>query len=141
MGNLACFFAGNAEKRENKKIVVSSRFKDEDGKTIPWEVRIISAEEDEKIRKECTKTVPVIGKKGQFREHFNSNEYLTKLTVKSIVSPDLNNKELQDSYRVMGAEALIKTMLYKDEFDKLTEKLLEDSEAEDINDLIDTAKN
>ncbi len=141
MGNLSCFFAGNAEKRENKKIVVSSRFKDEGGKPIPWEVRIISAEEDEKIRKECTKTIQVVGKKGQFRERFDSNEYLTKLAVKSVVSPDLHNAELQNSYRVMDAEALIKTMLYKDEFDQLTEKLIEDSAAEDINDLIDTAKN
>lgn len=141
MGNLSCFFAGKAEKRENKKIVVSSRFKDENGNPIPWEVRIISADEDEKIRKECTRTVPVTGKKGQFRERFDSNEYLTKLAVKSVVSPDLYNAELQNSYRVMSAEELIKTMLYKDEFDTLTEKLIEDSAAEDINDLIDTAKN
>ena len=32
MSNLSCFLAGNVEKRENKKVVVSNRFKDKDGK-------------------------------------------------------------------------------------------------------------
>lgn len=141
MGSLSNFFAGNVEKRENKKIVVSNRFKDEKGRPIAWEIRSISAEEDEAIRKECTKSIPVVGKKGQYRQSFDSNAYLTKLAVKSVVFPDLYNAELQNSYKVMGEEALIKAMLYKDEFDVLTEQLVADSQAEDINDLIEEAKN
>lgn len=140
MSSLTSFLAGNVEKRENKKVVVSNRFKDK-GKPVEWEIRSISAEEDELIRKECTKNVPIPGKRNQYRQTFDSNAYLVKLAVKSVVFPDLNDAELQNSYGVMGAEALITKMLYKDEFDSLTEQLVSDSQAEDINDLVEEAKN
>lgn len=140
MSELSCFLAGNVEKRENKKVVVSDRFKDK-GKPVEWEIRSISAEEDEAIRKLCTKKVQVVGKKNQFTSEFDANGYLSKLAAKAVVFPDLNNAELQNSYGVMGAEALIKTMLYKDEFDRLTECLIDSTQTEDINELVDEAKN
>ena len=141
MSSLTGFLAGNVEKRENKKIVVSNRFKDAKGNPIPWEIRSISANEDELIRKECTKNVPIVGKRNQYRQTFDSNAYLTTLAVKSVVFHDLNDAELQNSYNVMGAEQLIVTMLYKDEFDILTEQLVADSQTEDINELVEEAKN
>ena len=141
MSNLSCFLAGNVEKRENKKIVVSNRFKDKDGKPIEWEIRSISAEEDEAIRKSCTKKIPIVGKKNQFTQDFDANGYMAKLAAKAVVFPDLNNAELQNSYGVMGAEQLIKVMLYKDEFDYLTEQLVSNTDTDDVNELIDEAKN
>ena len=141
MSNLSCFLAGNVEKRENKKIVISNRFKDDKGKPVEWEIRSISAEEDDVLRKACTKKVPIVGKKNQFTQDFDSNGYLTKLAAKAVVFPDLNNAELQNSYGVMGAEQLIKIMLYKDEFDYLTEHLVNSTDTEDINELIEESKN
>jgi hypothetical protein len=141
MGNLSFFLAGNAERRENKKVVVSERFKDEKGKPVEWELRSISADEDEEIRKTCTRRVQVPGKKNQFTQDFDANAYLTKLAARAVVYPDLNDAELQNSYGAMGAEQLVKKMLYKDEFDALTEKLIEASETEDINELTEEAKN
>lgn len=140
MSNLSCFLAGNVEKRENKKVIISDRFKDK-GQPVEWEIRSISAEEDELLRKACTKKVQVVGKKNQFTSEFDANGYLSKLAAKAVVYPDLNNAELQNSYGVMGAEQLIKAMLYKDEFDKLTEYLVESTQTEDINELVDEAKN
>lgn len=140
MSNLSCFLAGNVEKRENKKVVVSDRFKDK-GKPVEWEIRSISAEEDEALRKSCTRKVPIVGKKNQYTQEFDGNAYLTKLAAKAVVFPDLNDAELQNSYGVMGAEQLIKVMLYRDEFEKLTDCLVESTDTEDINELIDEAKN
>jgi len=141
MSNLSCFLAGNVEKRENKKIVVSNRFKDKDNKPVEWEIRSIGADEDEALRKSCTKRVPVVGKKNQYTQDFDSNAYLAKLAAKAVVYPDLNNAELQNSYGVMGAEQLVKVMLYKDEFDYLTEMLVTAAETEDMEELVDEAKN
>ena len=140
MSNLSCFLAGNVEKRENKKVVISDRCKDK-GKPVEWEIRSISANEDEAIRKSCTKRVPVVGKKNQYTQEFDANGYLAKLAAKAVVYPDLNDAELQNSYGVMGAENLIKVMLYKDEFDCLTEQLVSAAETEDTNELVDEAKN
>lgn len=140
MSELSCFLAGNAEKRENKKAVVSERFRDKNG-PVKWEFKSISAAEDEKLRKACTKRIPVPGKKNQYTNDFDANAYLAKLAAASVVYPNLNSGELQDSYGVMGAEQVVKAMLYRDEFDRLTEVLAELSEQEDINDLVDEAKN
>lgn len=140
MGNLSCFLAGNVEKRENRKIVISDRFRDKKG-PLEWELRSISAAEDEAIRKTCTKNMPVTGKKGQYTQAFDANAYLAKLAVAAVVFPDLNDAELQNSYGVMGAEQLIKTMLYKDEFDRLADALMDAADMEDINDLVEEAKN
>lgn len=140
MGSLSCFLSGNAERRENKKIVISDRFKDK-GKLVEWEIRSISAEEDEAIRKECTKRVAVAGKKNQYTQDFDTNIYLTKLAARAVVFPDLNDMELQNSYHVMSAEQLIKAMLYKDEFDALSEELMSFSGSQNINDVVDEAKN
>lgn len=141
MEALSAFFAENAERKEDVSFVVSTRFKGKDGKPIPWVLQSISAEDDESLRKDCTRRVQVPGKKGQYTNSFDSNAYLVKLAVKSVKFPDLNNAELQNSYRAMGAEQLIVTMLYKDEFDALAEKLTNMSTDEDINDLVAEAKN
>ena len=36
MSNLEAFMAQNAQKPENKKIVVSNRFKNKEGKSMKW---------------------------------------------------------------------------------------------------------
>lgn len=141
MEALSFFLAGNVEKRENRKVSVSDRFRDKNGRTVQWEIRSISAAEDEQIRKACTRQTPVPGKKGQYTQTFDANAYLAKLAVAAVVYPDLNNAELQNSYGAMGAEQLVKAMLYKDEFDRLADALVDAADMEDINELVDEAKN
>lgn len=140
MSNLSAFLAGNVELRPNKKVVISERFKDK-GKPVEWEIRSVSAGEDEAIRKSCTKSVPIVGKKNQFKQEFDANLYLAKLASIAVVFPDLNDAELQQSYGVMGSENLIRKMLYKDEFDALAEAIVSATDTDDINDLVDEAKN
>ncbi len=68
--------------------------------------------------------------------------YLGKLAVACTVFPDLNSKELQDSYKVMGAETLLKTMLtpgeYADYISKVQEVCGFDASLQED---VDTAKN
>lgn len=114
--SLSGFLAQNALQVENIKFVVSKRFLGEDGKPIPWEIKTITGTEDEALRKSCAKRVPVPGKKNQFQKEVDYDLYLGKLAAACTVFPDLDNKELQDSYHVMGAEALLKTMLTPGEY-------------------------
>ena len=106
----------NPIKEENKKVVVSKRFVDAEGKPIKWEIRAITAEEDEALRKSCTRKVQVPGKKGQFTQEIDTNEYLGLLAVTCTVFPNLNDAELQNAYGVMGADALLKKMLNAGEY-------------------------
>ena len=49
--SLSAFMAQNAKQVENRKIVASQRFVGADGKPMEWEIRSISASENQKLRK------------------------------------------------------------------------------------------
>lgn len=123
MGDLSCFLAQNAVKVENVKYAASKRYIGSDGKPMEWEVQAITSTEDEALRKECTKRVPVVGKKGQYTQETDYNQYLGKLAARCTVYPNLNDKELQDSYHVMGADSLLKAMLTAGEYAGYLEKI------------------
>lgn len=125
MNNLKGFLAENAMKVENIKHSVSKRFVGEDGKPLEWEIACITSTEDEKLRKDCTKRVSVPGKRGQFTMETDYNMYLGKLAAKCTVFPNLDDAELQNSYGVMGADTLLKTMLTPGEYADYLSKIQE----------------
>ena len=119
------FFAENVQKEELVEVVVSKRFKDADGNPITWKLACITSDEDEAIRKSCTKKVPVVGKKGMYAPETDFDAYLGKLAARCVKYPDLNNAELQNSYGVMGADNLLKKMLKPGEYQDLLKKIQE----------------
>lgn len=142
MSNLSGFLAQNALKVENVKYVVSKRFLDENGQPIPWEIRCITSTEDEALRKACTKRVPVPGKRNQFTPETDYNLYLGKLAAKCTAYPNLDDAELQNSYGVMGADALLKTMLTPGEYADYLTKVQEVNGFEvSFEEAVDEAKN
>ena len=141
MSNFAVFMAGNAAKIETVKYVASKRFS-EKGKPVEWELRAIDSDLDEAIRKESTKRVQVPGKRGQYTPETDTDKYIGKMCVASIVYPDLNNAELQDSYGVKGADALLKKMLMPGEYTELKAKVMEVNGYDmSMEELVDEAKN
>jgi len=125
MGTLSAFLAENALPVENIKFAASHRFLSPDKKPMEWEIKAISSTEDEALRKACTKRVPVPGKKNQFQRELDADAYLGKLAVACTVFPNLNDKELQDSYKVMGGDALLKAMLTPGEYADYLTKIQE----------------
>jgi len=119
------FLAQNARKVENIRHVVSSRFVDGDGNPVCWEVKCITSTEDETLRKAATRRVPVTGKRNQYTQETDYNLYLGKLAVACTVYPNLDDKELQDSYCAMGADNLLKTMLTPGEYADYLSKIQE----------------
>lgn len=122
--SLSAFLAENALPIENIKYAASPRFV-EDGKPVEWEIKAITSTEDESLRKACTKRVPIPGKKNMYQRETDYDLYLGKLSVACTVYPDLNDAALQDSYHVMGAEALLKTMLTPGEYADYLAKIQE----------------
>lgn len=121
MSNLSAFLKQNKKERANEKFVASKDFKDENGKPIEWEIRPLKSKEMDSIRAMCTK----IGGKGKSVE-FDQAKFNRFYSARATVFPDLNNKELQDSYGVMCAEDLIQELLDNDgEYSAYTQKVLE----------------
>lgn len=125
MSTLSAFLAENALTVEHVKFPASVRFLDENKKPMLWEIKTISATEDEALRKTCAKRVPIPGKKNQYQRETDYDMYLGKLAVACTVFPDLNNAELQNSYHVMGGEALLKAMLTPGEYADYIQKIQE----------------
>lgn len=113
--SLNAFLSQNAIKIENEKHVVSDRFVI-NGKPVEWEVQPITSQDDELLRKSCTKRVPIPGKNNQFTAETDFNKYVGLLAVKCTVYPNLNDAELQDSYKAMGADETLKKMLLPGEY-------------------------
>ena len=124
MSNLSAFLAQNVMQDETVKYVASKRFKD-NGKPAEWELQSVTSEQDEQIRKSCTKKVPIPGKKGQYMNDTDLEKYLGLLAAKCVVTPNLNATELQDSYGVMGADVVLKKMLKPGEYQDLLKKVQE----------------
>jgi hypothetical protein len=142
MSDLTAFLSQNAIKNETMKFIPSKRFLDEDKKPMEWEIKSISSSEDEAIRKSCTKKVQVTGKRGQYTQETDYNLYLGKLAAACTVFPNLNDAVLQNSYEVMGADALLKTMLKPGEYADYLVKIQEVNGFEvTMEELVDEAKN
>lgn len=141
MSNFAVFMAGNAEK-ETIKYPASKRFVDEKGNIVDWELRAIESDMDELLRKECTKKVPIAGKRGQYNQETDTDKYLAKVCVACTVYPNLNDAELQDFYGVKSAEALLKKMLKPGEYVEYKAKVMEVNGYDmSMEELVDDAKN
>lgn len=133
MSSLNAFL--NPIKVENKEIVISERFR-EGGKPVPFVIRPITQEENEEILRKYKKT----DKKGN--ETFDQIGYSHDLAATAVVSPDLENAELQKAYGVLGKVKLLKKMLLIGEFTTLGEAVRELSGLDkDINDDKDEVKN
>lgn len=114
--SLTAFLAENAERIENVKYIASKRFKGADGEPIPWEIRCITSEEDEKLRRKCIRSIQVPGKKHQYQNETDANLYYAKLAAACTVFPNLKDAELQNSYHAMGEEEVLKRMLTAGEY-------------------------
>lgn len=140
MSNFAVFMAG-ATNKETVKYVASKRFT-EKGKPVEWEIKPIDSDLDEMLRKECTKKVPIPGKRGQFNQETDTDKYIGKMCVACTVYPNLNDAELQDAYGVKSADALLKKMLLPGEYTEYKTKVMEVNGYDmSMDELVDEAKN
>lgn len=138
--SLSAFFANNVQSEITEEVVVSERFKDEDGKPIRWKLRAMTEAENEEIRKSCTRMKKQ--KNGMQMPDLNTDLYVAKMVVACVVYPNLKDAELLQSYGVMAPDELLKKMLLSGEYATLAEKAQEiNGFDKDINDLAEDVKN
>lgn len=111
MSNFSKFMKANKIQKQNVMHPVTRSLVDDKGEPLLWEIKPLTTKENEAIRESCTIEVPVKGKPNMYRPKVDMNQYQAKLMCAAIVSPDLNDRELQDSYGVMTPEELVKEMV------------------------------
>lgn len=111
MSDLSRFLKKNKKLKENVQYAVTKSLTDEKGQPLLWEIRPLTSKETNRLTDECTFQEQVPGKPNVFRNKINSTKLLQKMMVTSVVFPNLNDKDLQDSYGVMTPEELITEMV------------------------------
>ncbi|MCM3748032.1 phage portal protein [Paenibacillus pasadenensis] len=138
--SMKLFFAQNALQSELQEVIVSERFVDETGRPAAWKLRAISEELNEELRSQSMKRTK--GKNGQGMPELDYNAYLGRMVAACVVFPDLNDAELQQSYAVRGAAAVVRKMLLAGEFANLAAKVQEINGFDrDVSELSDEVKN
>ena len=136
MKDLKFFLKQNTIPVENQEVEVSKRFKDDAGNTVKFEIKSISNEMDDALRKQNTRQVKKA--KGVIVPELDQQKYFVDLVLKSLVYPDLDDKELQDSWGVMDSRELINAMLLAGEYTALLQEVQKingwDLNVEDIKD-------
>ena len=105
------FMKQNKIQKENTTFPATKSLMDEDGKPLNWAIKPITTKENDAIRDDCTREVAVAGKPNMFRPKLNTSKYVAMMICGSVLEPNLNDKELQDSYGVMTPEELLKEMV------------------------------
>ncbi len=81
------------------------------------------------------------GRNGSTISEFNQEEYVAKMAAAGVVYPNLKSQELQESYKAIGAEMLLRKMLRPGEYGVLLEKAQEmNGFVTDTKELIDEVK-
>lgn len=132
------FLKKNNEANETFEYTPTKKFVDEKGKTIPWVFKKLNIDEYEKIREECT----TINFADKGKTKFNNTLFNKKFVCESIVEPNVNSAELQDSYGVKKAEDLV-TKLFDNagEYYNLLGYLLEVNGFKSVGEYAEEAKN
>lgn len=113
------FMKKNKAVKENTFYPATASLCDENGKPLEWEIRALTTKETEAIREKNTLEIPVPGKPGMYRQKITEN-YVPSLICAAVVSPNLYDAELQDSYGVKTPQELIVEMIDNpDEYAKM----------------------
>lgn len=127
------FLKGNVKEIENAPLKL---FRFEDAIIL----RPLSSGEADKINDRCFENKP--GKKGKQERVFNVVRYNREICTASIVHPDLNDTELQESYNVRGADNLYSELFLLGEANQILEKVTEISGIDvSMDEEIEEAKN
>ncbi|TCJ01491.1 phage tail assembly chaperone [Cytobacillus praedii] len=116
MSKFKAFLKGNVKEAEQATLKLD-RF---DEAII---LRPLSSGEADLISDRCYKNKP--GRKGKQERVFDAIRYNREICVASVVHPDLNDSELQDSYGVRGADNLFSELFLLGEANQILEKVTE----------------
>ena len=107
--------------QEEKEVVISKRFQDENGNPVPFKIRALSQEENDNLTKQATRQVRV---NGQPLEKLDSADYTRRVIVAATVEPDFQSKEMCDAYGVLDPLLVPGKMLLSGEYARLGREIM-----------------
>lgn len=122
MSNLSAFLHP-VTVQEEKEIVISRRFLDEDGSPAKFKIRSITQDEADALLKQSTRTVKK--RDGSLERTVDDQDFNRRLIVAATLVPDFRSTELCDAYGVMDPLMVPGKMLFSGEFSNLLREILD----------------
>ncbi|MEY8339076.1 hypothetical protein AALB16_13845 [Lachnospiraceae bacterium 62-35] len=127
---------------ETKEVIISERFKDEDGNPVPFVVRVIDQETNAKLIRQAIKKSKI---NGRTVKELDETVYGNLLVVACTVEPNFKAAELCEYYKTVDPADVPGRMLSSGEYQKLVREinLLNDfvTEEKEQEELEEEAKN
>lgn len=121
MGNIKAFLQPPVME-DTKKIVISDRFKDEKGEPVPFIIRAISQEVNDRITRQSTKRTK---KQNMVIRELDDEKYMKLLIQACVVEPNFKDSELCAYYKTMDPLDVPGRMLSVGEYTRLAQEIRE----------------
>ena len=108
--------------QEEKEVVISKRFVDGQGNPVPFRIRSLTQEENDRITKQATRQVKV---NGQPVEKLDNADFSRRMVVAATVEPDFSSKEMCDAYGVLDPLLVPGKMLLSGEYGRLMAEIMQ----------------
>ena len=109
--------------QEEKEIVISRRFLDEDGNPAKFKIRSITQDEADALLKQSTRTVKK--RDGSLERTVDDQDFNRRLIVAATLVPDFKSTELCAAYGVLDPLMVPGKMLFSGEFSNLLREILD----------------
>ncbi|MFX3631851.1 MAG: phage portal protein [Candidatus Pristimantibacillus sp.] len=107
--DMSFFMKGKAAQLPEEDVVVSKRFKDNEGNPIPFKLKALPTARIEEIQEDCTKSII---KKGRVVEKkLDQQRFVARMGIESTVYPEFRDADLLASYGVNDPVILVKQIL------------------------------
>lgn len=113
-------FLNPASPEEERDVIISDRFKNEDGTTAKFRIRALKQEENDALINKCRKNHKV---NGQWQQYLDTTELGRRTVLMATVYPDFSNAELCKAYGVMDPLLVPGRMLKAGEYAKLLQEI------------------
>lgn len=107
--------------QETKEVVISNRFRDEEGNPVPFTIKALTQEQNDALTRKCRRVQTV---KGQRQEYLDTVQLNRELVIAATVEPDFSSAEVCDAYGTKIPTQVPGKMLLAGEYDRLLQEIL-----------------
>lgn len=115
-------FLHPVQPEEAKEVFISDRFRDEEGKPVPFKIRAVTQEENDATAKKCRRFREVNGQK---QEYLDSTQFNRELVVLATVEPNFSSTEVCEAYGTRIPTQAPGKMLLAGEYNRLLRAIME----------------
>ena len=135
MSQLQAFLNANVNNNITEQVIISDRFKKDNGELMKFTIRALNDDEMEEINKTCQK----FGKKGKVE--FETKKFTRMVAIAGTKDPNFRDAESLKTVGSIVPDDYIKKVLLPGEIEHLAEAIHKLSGYKDIDELREEAKN